>query len=62
MFRVAIGFALDWVLLLIFVSVPLVHFGIILREGRYLERKFGRRIPALQGEGPSGIGGVSQVS
>lgn len=41
LFRIAIGFALDWVLLLMLVSVPLVHFGIILREVRYLERKFG---------------------
>jgi protein-S-isoprenylcysteine O-methyltransferase Ste14 len=38
---VAIGFALDWVLLLLVVSLPLVHYGIILREDRYLERKFG---------------------
>ena len=38
---VAIGFALDWVLLLLVVSLPLVHYGIILREERYLERKFG---------------------
>ena len=41
---IAIGFALDWVLLLLLllvVSVPLVHYGIILREERYLERKFG---------------------
>jgi protein-S-isoprenylcysteine O-methyltransferase Ste14 len=38
---IAIGFALDWVLLLMIVSLPLVHYGIILREERYLERKFG---------------------
>jgi protein-S-isoprenylcysteine O-methyltransferase Ste14 len=38
---IAIGFALDWVLLLLIVSLPLVHYGIILREERYLERKFG---------------------
>lgn len=37
---IAIGFALDWVLLLLVVSLPLVHYGIILREERYLERKF----------------------
>ena len=38
---IAIGFALDWVLLLVVVSLPLVHYRIILREERYLERKFG---------------------
>jgi len=38
---IAIGFALDWVLLLLVVSLPLVHYGIVLREERYLERKFG---------------------
>ena len=38
---IAVGFALDWVLLLLVVSLPLVHYGIILREERYLERKFG---------------------
>src|SRR5208282_3890170 len=31
---IAIGFALDWVLLLVVVSLPLVHYGIILREER----------------------------
>jgi protein-S-isoprenylcysteine O-methyltransferase Ste14 len=38
---IAIGFALDWVLLLLVVSLPLIHYGIILREEHYLERKFG---------------------
>ena len=38
---IAIGFALDWVILLLVVSLPLVHYGIIRREERYLERKFG---------------------
>ncbi len=37
----AIGCALDWVPLLLVLSLPLVHYGIILREERYLERKFG---------------------
>ena len=39
--RLAIGFVLDWVLLLVVVSLPLVHYRIILREERYQERKFG---------------------
>jgi protein-S-isoprenylcysteine O-methyltransferase Ste14 len=38
---IAIGCALDWVLLLLALSLPLVHYGIVLREERYLERKFG---------------------
>jgi protein-S-isoprenylcysteine O-methyltransferase Ste14 len=38
---IAIAFALDWVLLLLLLSLPLVHFGVVLREERYLERKFG---------------------
>ena len=38
---IAIGFALDWVILLQVASLPLIHYGIILREERYLERKFG---------------------
>src|ERR1700730_14056168 len=38
---IAIGCALDWVPLLLVLSLPLVHYGIILREERYLEREFG---------------------
>ena len=38
---ISIGFAIDWVLLLLVGSLPLVHYGIILPEERYLERKFG---------------------
>ena len=38
---IAIGCALDWAPLLSVLSLPLVHFGVILREERYLERKFG---------------------
>jgi protein-S-isoprenylcysteine O-methyltransferase Ste14 len=38
---IAICCALDWVLLLLVLSLPLIHYGIILREERYLERKFG---------------------
>jgi protein-S-isoprenylcysteine O-methyltransferase Ste14 len=38
---IGIGFALDWVILLLVMSLPLVHYGIILREEAYLEGKFG---------------------
>jgi protein-S-isoprenylcysteine O-methyltransferase Ste14 len=37
----AIGFALDWVLLLLLPSFLLLHYGVVLPEERYLERKFG---------------------
>jgi len=37
----AIGCILDWVSLLLVLSLPLVHCGIIRREERYLEREFG---------------------
>jgi len=38
---IAVGFSLDWVLLLLLLSVPLVHYGLILRDERHLERRFG---------------------
>jgi protein-S-isoprenylcysteine O-methyltransferase Ste14 len=38
---IAVGFALDWVLLLTLASLPLLHYGIVLREEAYLETKFG---------------------
>jgi protein-S-isoprenylcysteine O-methyltransferase Ste14 len=38
---IAIAFALDWALLFLVLSLPLLHYGIVLREERYLERKFG---------------------
>jgi protein-S-isoprenylcysteine O-methyltransferase Ste14 len=38
---IALVFALDWVPLLYVPSLLLLHFGIIRREERYLERKFG---------------------
>jgi hypothetical protein len=48
---IAIDCGLDWVPLLLALSVPLLHYGIILREERYLESKFGEEIPALQDQG-----------
>ena len=38
---IAIGFALDWVLVFLILSLPLVHYGMVLREEHYLERRFG---------------------
>ena len=34
-------FALEWTLLLLIVASLVLHFGVVLREERYLERKFG---------------------
>lgn len=41
MFGAAFLFALDWLLLMLPVSLAVLHFGIIKREERYLESKFG---------------------
>ena len=50
---IAVGFALDWVLLLLVASLPLVHYGIILTRGALSGTQVRRRIPALQDEGPT---------
>jgi len=34
-------FELEWTLLLLFAATLVLHFGVVLREERYLERKFG---------------------
>jgi protein-S-isoprenylcysteine O-methyltransferase Ste14 len=49
---IAIGGALDWVLLLLILSSPLVHYGIILREESYLKRKFGEQYRSYQKQVP----------
>lgn len=38
---IAIGFALEWTLFALVVGALVMHFGVVLREERYLERKFG---------------------
>lgn len=38
---IAVAFALDWVLLLYPPGILVLHRGVVLREERYLERKFG---------------------
>ena len=41
MLGIAFAFALDWLLLLIVPSILVLHFGVVRKEERYLERKFG---------------------
>jgi len=38
---IAVGLAFDWVLLLELASLPLIHYGIVVKEEAYLETKFG---------------------
>jgi len=38
-----VGLGLDWALLCFLASLPVLHFGVVLREERYLERRFGER-------------------
>jgi protein-S-isoprenylcysteine O-methyltransferase Ste14 len=38
---IILGFGLDWTLLLLLASFPVLHYGIVLREERYLEQRFG---------------------
>ena len=38
---VVIGFALEWTFFALIVGALVMHFGVVLREERYLERKFG---------------------
>jgi protein-S-isoprenylcysteine O-methyltransferase Ste14 len=40
-YAVALIFALDWLLLLILPNWVVLHFAVVTREERYLERKFG---------------------
>jgi protein-S-isoprenylcysteine O-methyltransferase Ste14 len=39
----SIGLASDWMLVLTIVFVPVIHFGVVKREERYLTAKFGAR-------------------
>lgn len=38
---IVVGFALEWTFLLLVLSCIVLHYGVVLREERYLERKFG---------------------
>jgi protein-S-isoprenylcysteine O-methyltransferase Ste14 len=41
MVGVALVFALDWLILLLVPSALILHYGVVVREEQYLERKFG---------------------
>jgi hypothetical protein len=43
MLGIAFCFALDWMVLLIVPSMIILHFGVVRREERYLEQKFGEQ-------------------
>ena len=38
---IVVFFALEWTLFALIVGALVMHFGVVLREERYLERKFG---------------------
>lgn len=38
---IVIGFALEWTFFALAIGALVMHFGVVLREERYLERKFG---------------------
>jgi protein-S-isoprenylcysteine O-methyltransferase Ste14 len=38
---IGIGFASDWTLILLIPMAMLLHYGVVLREERYLEARFG---------------------
>jgi protein-S-isoprenylcysteine O-methyltransferase Ste14 len=45
---IALGF--DWMLVLVVPAVLILHFGVVKREERYLEAKFGESYRAYVGE------------
>jgi protein-S-isoprenylcysteine O-methyltransferase Ste14 len=38
---IVVGFAFEWTLIVLVAGGLIMHFGVVLREERYLERKFG---------------------
>ncbi len=38
---IVVGFGLEWTFLLLIAGAFVMHYGVVLREERYLERKFG---------------------
>lgn len=56
LFGCAFLFGLDWLPLLFLASLPILHFGIILPEEAYLERKFGDRYRTYKAKVPRYLG------
>jgi len=48
----SIGFASDWTLVMTIVFVLVIHFGVVRREERYLEAKFGDAYRAYKAQTP----------
>ena len=56
LFGVALIFALDWLPLLIIPSCVIMHFAVVRREERYLERKFGDEFRGYASRVPRYVG------
>lgn len=55
---IVLAFALEWTLLLTLAGLCVLHYGVVLREERYLERKLGDEYRAYMARVPRyGIGG-----
>ena len=49
---IAIGFASEWILMLLIPTALILHYGVVLREERYLEAKFGEDYRAYKARVP----------
>jgi protein-S-isoprenylcysteine O-methyltransferase Ste14 len=52
MVGIAVAFALDWLVLLQIPAHLILHYGIIRREERYLEQKFGEEYRSYKARVP----------
>lgn len=49
---IAISLGSDWIIVLTILAVPLLHYGVVRREERYLEAKFGDAYRAYMAQVP----------